>query len=91
MSHGVPDIACPVGGVPEVVEDGKTGGIVPPKDVAALTSAILKLVTNTELRESMATRSLERVRAHFLLSGTIGDIASGVTHGLRTNGGDVRP
>lgn len=48
-----PVIATRVGGLPEMIDDGKTGIIVPPKDVTALASAIQSYLDNTELLQEM--------------------------------------
>lgn len=48
-----PVIATKVGGLPEMVDDGKTGIIVPPQNVRALASAILSYLNNPELLEKM--------------------------------------
>lgn len=45
---GKPIIATAVDGVPEILENGKTGLIVPPGDPAALVQAVLKLLTDRE-------------------------------------------
>ncbi len=44
MAMGLPTVATRVGGIPDVVEDGKTGTLVPPQDDAALADALLKLL-----------------------------------------------
>jgi len=46
MAWGKPVIGCNVGGVPEVIQDGKTGIIVPPKDLVAIANAIISLANN---------------------------------------------
>lgn len=50
---GIPVIASNVGGLTEVIRDGITGLIVPPKDVMKTAEAIEKLITDKQLRESM--------------------------------------
>src|SRR6185369_8291313 len=50
MAMGLPAVATRVGGVPEVVEDGTTGFVVPPGDEAALRGALAGLVTEPALR-----------------------------------------
>jgi glycosyltransferase involved in cell wall biosynthesis len=54
---GLPVVATRVGGVPEVVEDGTTGYLVPPGDPASLTAAMIKMeLLPAETRESMGGR-----------------------------------
>jgi glycosyltransferase involved in cell wall biosynthesis len=60
MGFGVPIIATRVGGLPELVEDGENGVLVPPKDVDSLAAAIHKLASDPQLREKCAQRSFER-------------------------------
>ena len=49
-----PVVATNVGGLGEMVEDGKTGALVPPKNVAALSDAIIALLKDDAKRENMA-------------------------------------
>ena len=44
MSHGIPVVCTPVGGVPEWIDDDKNGLLVPPGDVPALAEKILRLL-----------------------------------------------
>nr|BCX01989.1 MAG: glycosyl transferase family 1 [Bacteroidota bacterium] len=64
MAAGKPVVATRVGGVPELVEDGRTGLLVPPQDPEALAAAILRLAQDAELRREMGEagrrRALER-------------------------------
>ena len=50
---GLPTIATNVGGIPEVVVDGKTGLLVPPVDVKALADAVLRLSEDAGLRHDL--------------------------------------
>ena len=50
-------VATRVGGVPDVVENGKTGLLVPPKDPKALANAILRLLNDYDLRRSLGERA----------------------------------
>ena len=51
MAIGTPVIATSVGGPAEIVEDGVSGRLVPPRDPAALAAAALELLASPELRE----------------------------------------
>jgi glycosyltransferase involved in cell wall biosynthesis len=53
MSMNVPVIASRVGGIPDLVSEGRTGLLVPPGDVEALKGAIRFMLDNPEVRESM--------------------------------------
>ena len=59
--------AARVGGVPEVVEDGITGLLVPPADGAALAAAVTELVENPEYAARLVRAAHERVREKFSL------------------------
>ncbi len=56
---GLPQVASRVGGIPEYVEDGKTGLLVPPEDPIALADAITRLCLSPKLHETMAQNSKE--------------------------------
>jgi glycosyltransferase involved in cell wall biosynthesis len=52
MAHGVPVVATRVGGLPEVVEEGKTGWLVEPDSHAALAEALISAASDSaRLRE----------------------------------------
>ncbi|MBX7258307.1 MAG: glycosyltransferase family 4 protein [Candidatus Hydrogenedentes bacterium] len=57
---GVPSVASAVGGVPDIVRDGETGFLVPPKDANALAEAILRLTSDVSLRARIGAEA----RAH---------------------------
>lgn len=51
--YSLPIIACTVGSIPEIVENGVSGILIPPKNAQELASAIRTLVGNPSLREEM--------------------------------------
>jgi len=65
MAAGKPVVATKVGGVPELVEHGVTGFLVPPGDPGALAEAILQVASSGELRRQMGEAGWERVRERF--------------------------
>lgn len=56
MATGTPVIATRVGGIPYIVEDGKTGFLVEPGDVDALAEKMLLLLQDRDLRQQMGQR-----------------------------------
>jgi hypothetical protein len=64
MQYGKAVVGCDTGGVPEVVENGRDGLLVPPGDRDALASALTELMADDALRERMGTNGRERVLTH---------------------------
>jgi glycosyltransferase involved in cell wall biosynthesis len=58
-SFGRPVVATAVGGLVEVVEDGRTGLLVPPRDPRALADALQRLLDEAERRRRMGERAAE--------------------------------
>ncbi|MBI5142509.1 MAG: glycosyltransferase [Nitrospirae bacterium] len=60
LSCGTPAIASSVGGIPEQIEDGETGLLVPPQNAEAMAEAILRFINEPELQKNMthATSSI---------------------------------
>ncbi len=65
MMRGTAVIACKVGAQPEIVSEGKTGFLVQPHDIGALSSALGKLLGNRELAEQMGQSGHQRALIHF--------------------------
>lgn len=57
LALGLPICATSVGGIPEAVTDGVEGLLVPPRDPAALASALTRLATDPALRTTLAAGS----------------------------------
>ena len=64
---GLPVVATKVGGVPELVEDGVTGFLVPPKDSKALAEALRKLIDDPDLRQRMGRAGRGKALREFTL------------------------
>jgi len=62
---GLPVVATAVGGIPEVIVDGRTGHLVPPGDPAALARQLLQLRQDDTARAAMGQAARARVRAAF--------------------------
>jgi L-malate glycosyltransferase len=65
MACGKPVVGTTAGGIPEVVSDGETGLLVPPRDPEAMAAAITRLLSDRSLRERMGAAGLARVRELF--------------------------
>jgi glycosyltransferase involved in cell wall biosynthesis len=65
MAAGLPVVSTRVGGVPEVVEDGRTGLLAPAGDAAALGRHVCELADNPRLRDELGRRGRERAEALF--------------------------
>ena len=62
---GTPVVATHVGGIPEIVDDGLDGILVPPSDSRALGDALIGLLNDEERRGKMAGAGREKVAARF--------------------------
>ena len=58
-------VATAAGGIPEVVEDGVTGLLVPPHDEPAMAAALVQLLGDRERRDAMGAAGRARVEASF--------------------------
>ena len=63
MAHGRPVVATTVGGIPQLVDDGRTGYLVPPRDADALRAALQRLIADKELRRRMGRRGRQKIEA----------------------------
>ncbi|HEX3178491.1 MAG TPA: glycosyltransferase [Methylomirabilota bacterium] len=65
MACETPVVASAVGGIVEVVEDGKTGLLVPPAQPEVLAQALTRVLDNPELGRRMGKAGRARVEARF--------------------------
>jgi len=64
---GRPVVATAVGGVPEIVTNGETGLLVPPRDPVALAEAVERMLCDPEWASAMGRRARARVEERFCL------------------------
>jgi len=65
MAYGRPVVASAVGGLLDAVEDGVTGILVPPRDPAALRTALERILADADLRRRLGAAARERAQERF--------------------------
>lgn len=86
MDAGLPVVATRVGGLPDLVDPGVTGLLVPPRDPAALAGAVAELLRDPARARAMGERGRERRRSEFDVSVTVGRLEELYTELLRQKG-----
>ena len=71
MAYRVPPIVTDSGGSPELVVNGVSGFVVPPRDAAAIAEAIVNLYRDPELRQRMGEAARERIATDFRNEDTV--------------------
>lgn len=71
MAMGVPPVVTAVGGMPELVEDGRCGLVVPPRNPAALREAVRALAQDAGLRRRLGAAARARIEGPFHFSHTV--------------------
>jgi glycosyltransferase involved in cell wall biosynthesis len=74
MAAGCPVVATRVGGLPDLIEDDKTGRLVPPRDAAALASAVLNLLHSPQIARELGKNAQAFVRQRFTVQRLLSDI-----------------
>ncbi len=64
-AHSKPVVATRTGGLPDSVEDGKTGFLVEPRNELALANAVIKLLQDRQLRQSMGAAGHHKLKTEF--------------------------
>jgi len=65
MNHGTPVVASRIGGIPDIVEDGISGLLVPPADADALAAAIRRVLADPALARRLGEAGHRRLRERF--------------------------
>jgi hypothetical protein len=84
MAAGLPVVATRVGGTPELVVDGVTGILVPPRSPADLAAAVSRLLADAELADGMGAAGRERAAREFPLGRMVERTEALYTEVLRT-------
>ncbi len=71
MAAGVPAVCTAVGGVPEMIDDGVTGFLVPPRDPQAVADAVSTILTDEHLAQKMGQTARDRVEREFSLATSV--------------------
>jgi glycosyltransferase involved in cell wall biosynthesis len=85
MAMGVPVVATKVSAIPELIENGKTGLLVEPGNPEALAEAMIKALTDANLRQKIVAAAKDRVNRDFNNRNLIGDLAGLYTRALQQN------
>ena len=86
MAAAVPVLSTTVGGIPDILDHGQAGVLVSPGDVPALAAAMLELIQDRDLRDTLALRGRLRVEAAF--SRTVTKRSMPLFSGSGREGGD---
>ena len=70
MAQGVPPVAASVGGIPELIEDGVSGILVPPRNSKAIAGALSTLASNPARAAEIGRCARERIAGSFNISAT---------------------
>ncbi|MCF8094819.1 MAG: glycosyltransferase family 4 protein [Desulfobacteraceae bacterium] len=71
MAYGVPPVVTNTGGSPELIEDGKSGIVIPPGDPGAIAGAVKILYENSEQRKKMGQEARKQLNEKFHVNQTI--------------------
>ncbi|MGB7406574.1 MAG: glycosyltransferase family 4 protein, partial [Pacificimonas sp.] len=79
QASGLPVVVSNCGGLPEAVEDGRTGLVVPAGDVASLADALARLIVDAALRKDFGTSGRRRINDQFTHEAQIERLAAIMT------------
>ena len=80
MAMARPVVAFQHGALPEIVEEGMTGLLVPPGEILALAEAVISLLNDTQKREQMGQHGRIRAETHFTIQRTSQEVSRIMCH-----------
>ena len=87
LAAGVPAVATRIAGIPELIEDGLTGLLVPPAEPTAIAEAVRRLLEDSGLRNRLAATGREKVEREFNLGTECERLANLMTTALSEGAG----
>ena len=67
MASGLPVVSTPVSGIPELIETGRDGLLVPEKNPVQLAGALDRLLENPQLRDGLALAARNKIQERFTI------------------------
>lgn len=67
MAYGIPVISTPVGGIPELIEDGVDGLLIQPGDTGTLTKTINRLLSDKDLCLKMSNAAYQKIKQGYTM------------------------
>lgn len=83
MSLGIPSVVTPAGGIPTMVDHGRTGLIVPQRDPVALAEALLRLLREPETGSRLGRAAQDRYRQRYttaIMTGALENLFAGIAN-----------
>lgn len=65
MAWGTPVVASKIGGIPDIIEDGRDGLLIEPGDIAGLRDAMRKLLQDSDMRKRMGLAARNKIECDF--------------------------
>lgn len=82
MAAGVPVVSTRITGIPELIDDGVSGFLVPAGDAPALADALQRLLENEALRNTFRQAGYERVAKDFRLESCVLEVADAIAEAV---------
>ncbi len=86
MAFGLPSVVSPVGGIPDVFEDGRHGYFVPPDDPEALAGKLTRILDDPEAAREMGERARHDATARFASDVVVARIADALDDAVQGTG-----